>query len=217
MLPDPKSVAKGIKWLFRSKDEKQRAVEAERDVQVRQGKARIQAHISKQRNMIPKLRLLAKKSLAMGDEGRFRQVGRQLLWTEGDITRWNKYLLTMEIMEARRDQVKASVDLIHTVKVMSESMTMLTEPQQTAELQRQMEHSLASAESMDERINIMMEMMDSTLAQGMPSDEESLEKLRDSLGEEIVTQESAQFDKEIEAGLDKIRKELNPENVKKTE
>jgi len=217
MLPDPKDVAKGIKFLFRSKEEKQNAVEMERDVQLRQGKNRIRAHIAHQNEMIPKLRTLAKRALAMGEEARFQQIGKQLIWTENDIIRWNKYTLTLDMMEARRDQVRASADLIHTVKVMTDSMTDLAGTEQVAQLQQQLDRSLAQADSMDERINIMMDAMDSTLSEGIPADEKSLEKLRESLGEEIVTQESAQFDKEIESGLDKIRKQLESENSKKEE
>ena len=217
MLPDPKDVAKGIKYLFRSKEEKQNAVEMERDVQLRQGKNRIRAHIAHQHEMIPKLRALAKRALAMGDEARFQQIGKQLIWTENDIVRWDKYSLTLDMMEAKRDQVRASADLIHTVKVMTDSMTDLAGTEQVSQLQQQLDRSLAQADSMDERINIMMDAMDSTLAEGIPTDENALEKLRESLGDEIVTQESAQFDKEIESGLDKIRKQLEIEKSKKEE
>jgi len=215
MLPDPKSVAKGIKYIFRSKEEKQNAVEQERDVQLRQGRNRIRSHITHQQEMIPKLRALAKRALAMGDESRFKQIGKQLIWTENDITRWEKYSLTLDIMEARRDQVRASADLIHTVKIMTDTMTELSGTEQVGKLQQQLDRSLAQTQSMDERINIMMDMMDSTLADGLPSDESEIEKLRESLGDEIVAQESSQFDKEIESGLDKIRKQLENEKSKK--
>lgn len=215
MLPDPKDVAKGIKYLFRSKEEKQNAIEMERDVQLRQGKSRIRSHINHQKEMIPKLRGLAKRALSMGDEGRFQQIGKQVIWTENDIVRWEKYALTLEMLEARRDQVRASSDLIHTVKIMTDSMTELAGTEQVSKLQEQLDRSLAQTESMDDRINVMMDMMDSTLSAGIPADESALEKLRESLGEEIVTQESAQFDKDIELGLEKIRKQLENEKSNK--
>lgn len=214
MLPDPKSVARGIKFLLRSKEEKQNAIEVERDVQLRQGKTRIRAHIAHQKEMIPKLRALAKRALAMGDEDRFQQIAKQLIWTEKDIIRWDKYSLTLDMMEARRDQVRASADLIHTVKIMTDSMTEMAGTQQVSQLQQQLDRSLAQVESMDERINLMMDIMDSTLAEGIPADEPSLEKLRESLAEEIVSHESAQYDKEIESGLEAIRKQLASEKGK---
>ena len=216
MLPDPKDVARGIRFLFRSKEEKQRAVEIERDVKLRSGKKQISAHINRQREMIPRLRGLARRALAMGDESRFRQIGKQLLWTEQDITRWEKYTLTLDLMEARRDQVRASASLVSTVRVMTDSMAELAGTTQVAQLQQELDRSLAQAESMDERITIMMDRMDATLSEGIPLDEGSLETLRDELGEEIVAQESGQFDREIEAGLEAVRSQLLSESDKKT-
>ena len=211
MLPDPKSVAKGIKYLFRTKEEKQNDIEAERDVQLRQGKNRIRSHIAHQKEMIPKLRELAKRALAMGDEGRFQQIGKQLIWTEKDIVRWDKYSLTLDMMEARRDQVKASTDLIRTVKIMADTLTELAGTQQVGQLQQQLDRSLVQADSMDERINIMMDMMDSALSDGIKADENKIEKLRENLSDEIVTQESSQFDRETESGLEELRKQIEKE------
>jgi len=211
MLPDPKDVAKGIRYLFRSKEEKQRAVEAERDLQLKQSKSHIRTHITRQQGMIPKLRGLAKRALAMGDEARFQQIGKQLFWTENDIKRWERFSLTLDLMEARRDQVRASADLIHSIRVMTDSMSELAGTEQVSQMQQQLDRSLAQTASMDERINLMMDMIDSTLGEGIPLDEQSLESLRDNLGEEIISQESGQFDQQIEAGLARIRKQITDE------
>ncbi|MHC1783628.1 MAG: hypothetical protein AB9891_12890 [Anaerolineaceae bacterium] len=209
MLPDPKDVASGIKHLFRSKEEKQNAVELQRDLKLVEGKNRIRAYIAHQQQMIPRLRGLAKRALAMGDEARFQQIGKQLIWTENDIVRWEKYSLTLDMLESRRDQVRASTDLISTVKVMTDSMTDLAGTEQVNQLQGQLDKSLAQASAMDEGITKMMEGMDAALAQSIPADEKSLEKLRDSLGEEIVSQGSSPLDKEIETGLNNLRSQLN--------
>jgi hypothetical protein len=208
MLPDPKNVANGIRHIFRSKEEKQRAVENERDLKLRSGKNHIQSHITRQREMIPRLRGLAKRALAMGEEARFRQIGKQLIWTEQDIKRWEKYTLTLDLMQARRDQVRASASLLGTVKVMADSMADLAGTADAAQLQQELDRSMAQAASMDERIGIMMSMVDATLDGGIPIDESAFETLRDDLGEEIVSQESGQLDREIETGLENIRSQL---------
>lgn len=217
MLSDPKNVAKGIKYIFRSKKEKQRMLELERDSRLRQGKHSIRTHIVHQNAEIPKLVALAKRSLALGDEPRFQQIGRQIIWTENDIIRWQKYLITVEILESRRDQVRAFADLIGTVKTMTDSMRELAGTEQVIKLQQQLDESLSQTASTEERIDMMMDMMDSTLSEGSPADEKAIESLRSSLGEAIITQESSQFDKELEAGLDKIRKQLADETSKKEE
>lgn len=212
MLPDPKDVAKGIKHIFRSKEEKQNAIENERDLQLRQCKSRIRSYITHQREMLPKLRAIAKRALEMGDEGRFRQVAKQILWTENDIIRWDRYTLTLDMMEARRDQVRASANLVHTVKVLTDSMSDLAGTEQVNELQQQLDRSLAQADSMDAKIDVMMNMMDSTLAQGMTADETALEKLRETLGDEIVAQAGGQHDEVLETGVRRIREQLEPKN-----
>lgn len=213
MLPDPKKVAQSINKLFQSTEEKRQKAEMDRDVQIRMGKTRLQRHLAKQQKMAIRLKALAKRALALNDEARFQQVGRQLLWTQQDIRRWEQYLLSLEIMEARRDQVKASTELIGAIKAMSESLNAVDSPQQVGELQHEVEEGLARAANIEERMAVMMDMLDSTLSADMhtQADEAALSNLESSLTEEVAAAEASTFDAEIEAGLRKIREELQQE------
>lgn len=211
MLPEPKTVAGAIRRLFRSGEEKRQEAELNRDVQVRMGRTKLQRHIQNQKKMALRLRGLAKRALAINDEARFRQVGRQLIWTQSDIQRWEQYLISFELLQARRDQAKASVELIKAIKATSESLAALTGPQNVAELQRELETGLAQASSLDERMAIMMDLMDSTLASDMVVEEDRLEDLEANLTDEVIREEASDFDREIEEGLRKIRKELEDE------
>lgn len=208
MLPEPEKVARMIKGIFKSAEERRQEAEMDREVQVRMGKARLQRHIQKQKKMAVRLRSFAKRALAINDEARFRQVGRQLLWTQKDIQRWEKYLLSLEILQARRDQAKASVELIQAIKAMSESMAEMTGPQNMAELQRELETGLARASSLDERMAVMMEVMDASVSADTLVDEGQLADLEADLTEDIVREEGSEFDREIEEGLRQIRNEL---------
>ena len=208
MLPDPKDVAKTINRIFRNREERQQEAEFNRDVQVRMGKTRLKRHLANQKNMVIRLKALAKRALSLNNETKFRQVGRQLLWTQQDIQRWEQYLLSLEVLEARRDQARASVDLIKSVKAMSDSLSELAAPGQMSELQHDLEEGLACASSLEERMAVMMDVMDSTLTADMVVDESALTDLEDGLTDEIAQQEAAMFDEEIEASLSKIRDEL---------
>jgi len=208
MLPDPKKVANFIGTLFRSQDERQRERENRRDVQVKMARARMRRFLAQQSEMVTRLTALARRSLALGDEARFRQVGKQLLWTRGQIQRWEKFQLSLDLLEARRDQARASVELIQAVKTMGESLADLAEPGQVGQLQNELEKSLANASTMEERLDVMMNMMDTTLAADMPVDESALESLKEKLGGEVAGEETVAFDHEIEEGLQKIREEL---------
>ncbi len=208
----------GIKEWWRrtwmSAEERLEEDEINRDVRVKMGKNRLRKHINNQHQMEKKLTELARRAIELEDDGRFRQLGRQLLFTRQDVIRWERYLLTLEMVEARREQAKSSVELLRTVQAMSESMMDLANPQQAAEMQRQLQVGLARAESLDERMSIMMDMMDSTLEEGTPEEEQSLSELEKSLTEQITQQESAAFDREIEEGLRKIRDELKDQEKK---
>lgn len=212
MLPEPKKVAKFIKKAFRSAEERRQEMEFDRDVQVRMGKTRLNRHIAKQKQMSLRLRRLAKRALEINDQARFRQAGRQLLWTQRDLGRWEKYLLSLELLEARRDQVKASVELIQSIKAMSESLNELAEPGQIGELQRELEVGLARASNLEERMAVMLDVMDSTLSADMLIEEDGLTALEEGLSEEVAGEEAAAFDREIEEGLRQIRKELEEED-----
>ena len=209
MLPTPKKIADTLrKTLFQSSEEKHQEAELGRDVQIRMGKARVKRHIAHQKEMTRRLTSFAKQALKINDEARFRQVGRQLLWTQQDIVRWEKYVLTLELLDARRDQVKSSVEILQAVKAMSESLNELAAPEQLASLQLELEKGLARATSIDERMEIMMESMDTAINADVPVDEAALSSLENDLSEKLAGEESAEFDSQIEDGLRAIRREL---------
>jgi hypothetical protein len=208
------SMGKFMKNLFKSGEEKREEREIDRDVKVRIGKTRIKRHILHQQQMEARLTELGRKALALNDEARFKQIARQLLWTRADMQRWEKYVLSMEVLEARREQVKASVDLLSSVKAMSESMMDLTGPEQAAQLQVQLTQGLARAESLDERMSIMMEMMDTTLEDGMPSEDDAVSDLEKMMRDQNAQSDTANYDKEIEDGLRKIREEMKAQEKK---
>lgn len=208
-MPDPKDVAAMLKKsIFKSKKERQREAEVKRDVQVRMAKSRIQQHILRQKDLVGRYRALAKKALSLNDEGRFRQVANQLMTSERDAERWEKYLLSLEMLETRREQVRASVDLLEAVQAMGDSLQALAEPAKLGELQAHMEKGLAKAASLDERMELMMGMMDSALQVDGVNREGDLANLETALLSEIETQEGVEFDPEIEKAMEKIRSEL---------
>ena len=195
-------------------EQRQEEDEINRDVKVRMGKSRIKRHLAHQQKMEGRYLELGRQALALGDNDRFRQIARQLLWTRSEMVRWAKYVLSMDVLEARREQVKATVSLMRSVKAMSESMIELAGPQEAAEMQRQLQEGLARAESLDERMSIMMEMMDSTLEDGTPDDNEAVADIEKNLREQNAQSDTASFDKDIEDGLRKIRDEMKNPNRK---
>ncbi|MCU0484844.1 MAG: hypothetical protein MUC85_01915 [Anaerolineales bacterium] len=209
MLPEPKRVAGVLKDIFKSNAERRQEAEDARNEQLHTGKTQLRRHINRQQQMVTRLTALARRALELNDEARFRQVGRQILSTRQDIQRWEQYLLSLELLEARRDQARASVDLLQSVKAMSESLKNLTAPEKLGELQRELDQGLARAISLEERMAVMMDAIDSTMDSDLQVDERALQELRSGLTEEVAVQERSQYDREIEAGLEKVRAEMS--------
>lgn len=209
MLPDPKRVAKILKrTVFQNKAERQRETEIKRDIQIRTAKAKMRQFINQQHKLADRFTQLAKKALSLNDESRFRQAGFQILATRKNIERWEKYFLSLEMLEARREQVTASVELIQAVQTMSDTFEDLAEPGKLGELQLNLEKGLARADSLESQIEIMMGMMDSALEVSSSSDNQALQDLEANLLKEIKNQEADFFHADINENLEKIRQEL---------
>lgn len=209
MIPDPGDVAKLLKkTVFKSKKEKLREAQIQRDVQVRTAKTHIQQHIQHQKELMIRYKGLAKKALSLNDEVRFRQAGKQMLASQQDVMRWEKYLLSFEILETRKEQAQASVELVEAVKALSTSLEAVSEPVNMEAIQAQMEKGLAQAANLEERMDVMMGMMDVALEGSSGTAQDELAGLEEALLSEIKAQEAACFDPEMESALAKLRNEI---------
>ena len=209
MLIDPKRVANIIRKVMIGPEERRQEAETQRAIQLKITKNRLNRHVAGQREMCNRLTTLAKRAISLNDEANFKKIGRQLIWTKNDIQRWEKYMLSLEMLEARHDQVKASLELLNAVKSMSESMADMAAPGKIGELQNELEQGLAKAANLEQQMEVMMEIMDTTLAGDMPVDSNELSALEKSLAGEVAQQESSTFDSELEQLRQKIRGETS--------
>jgi len=194
--------------LFKSKEEK----ELERRIQAKQGHARILRYIEKQKQATGKYWELGKRSLALGDDKQFRTIGAQFLWTQSEVTRWERYLLTLDTIEARRDQAASVTEFIKSVKALTESMMAQADPKQLAKMQNDLALGLARAETLQERLDLLMEMTDETLSSSDSdlSMERSggLAELKQAMAADAS---SGEADTRIAEGLKKLEEQMRKE------
>lgn len=208
MSIDPKGVARVIRGFIKSPQERKEEAELERTLQIKMAKTRLRRHINQQKEMSTRLKGLARQALAINDTGAFKKIARQYIWTNNDVQRWERYSLSLEMMEARRDQVKASVDLLSSIRAMSDSLSDLAAPEKIGELQLEIERGLAKASTVEEKLDSMMDIMDSTLASDMPVGEDELRELAQVFSDDVIESENAAFDPDIEQLRQKIRNEM---------
>jgi hypothetical protein len=209
LLPDPKKVANFLnRTLFKPAEQRRQEEETNRQVKIRLGMTRIRRHLSRQRDLRARLLALAKRALALNDQERFRQIGHQILQIESNLVRWEKFLLSLEVLEAQNDRVRATVDFIETLQTLSESLAETGQSERMAQLQMDLEANLARAASVEERLEAMMETIDGALTGDVRADEGALQQLERELSEQIAQEEARAFDPQIEQSLQKIRQEL---------
>ncbi len=206
---NPKNVANAIKNAMKTPEERRQAAEQQRSQQLRIAKNRLSYHVVKQKDMLIRLTLLAKRAISLNDDANFKKIGRQIIWTKNDIQRWERYMLSLEMLEARYDQVRASVELLTAVKSMTDSLSDAAAPEKIGELQSNLEQGLAKAANLEQQMGMMMELMDNTLAGDMKVDSSELSDLQMTLTGEVAQQESSAFDPEIEELRQKIRREMS--------
>jgi hypothetical protein len=196
-------------------EDRRRTKEIERDIQARQGKARIKRHIEKQKTMSKRLWEIGKKSLHLGEKKQFRQIILQYMWTLEDIKRWERSLLTFEAIEARRDQARATAEFLGSIHAMSKSILASASPQGMAETQRDLEMGIARAQDMEERLSMILDITDETVfsPEEMTDDELGvrLQEIEKAMTSEAEQEATTAFDARIEAGLKQIEEQMRKE------
>jgi len=144
-------------------DDMRRNREIDRDIEARRGKVKIKQHIKKQEQMKSRLWSLGKQALTMNAMGEFKQVVTQYLWTEADIKRWQRALLSFQTIEARRDQARSVSEFMGSVQAMSNSIMKQVSGREMANTQRDLEKALYKVQDMEQRLDMIMEMADDTV------------------------------------------------------
>ena len=195
-----------ILGLGKSKEEK----EIERSIQAKQGRKTIQRYVKKQKDMLPKLWGMAKEALRLEDDGQFKQVILQYWWTQQQITRWERYVLTYDMVEARRDQARSTREFLGSLQAMGQSMMANAEPKDMVQMQKDLQMGLARAEAMEERLNIIMETADDYVYDVEGMDEGVFDEIKQAMQKEAAGEAGA-LDEQIAGQLKDIEEQMRRE------
>ncbi len=192
--------------LWKSKEEK----EIERNIEAKRGKKTIQRYVKKQHDMLPKLWEMGREALRLEDEAQFKQIMIQYLWTGQQIKRWERYLLTFEMVEARRDQARSTHEFLSSLQAMGRSMIANADPKDVAQMQKDLQIGLARAEDMEERMNLIMEMTDDFVYDLEGADEQDFADIKAAMAGE-ARGEAGPLDEQIAERLKQIEAQMRQE------
>lgn len=173
-----------LDWWKRRQERK----EFERQVQARQGRARIKRHITRQRQMLGKLREMMRRALTLKDERQFRALAKQYIWTQLDIRRWERNLLAFDALQARRDQVKATREFLESMQAMSRSILVNADPAELARMEQDLQTALARAQSMEEVLDAMMEAVDESVFTLEGLEDQDMAQAMDALASDLMAE-----------------------------
>ena len=184
--------------LFKSK--RQRQLEA--DIQVRQSKARIRRFIRNARQVQKRYWALGKQSLRLGDREQFVQLAGAFVRTRQQANQWERYLLQLETLSVRHDEVAATGDFIKGISTITNSILRGVSPEKIAAMQERMGQALAKAEALEEVLAVAMESSAETVFASDELDDERLEHLAGQMSSEAEVEEGAAYDERIAKGLE---------------
>lgn len=173
-----------LDWWKRRKERQ----EFERQVQARQGRARIKRHINRQRQMLDRLREMMRRALLLKDERQFRALAKQYIWTQQDIRRWERNLLAFDSLQARRDQVKATREFLESMQAMSRSILVNADPAELARMEQDLQMALARAQTMEEVLDAMMGAVDESVFTFEEMEEKDLEQAMEALARDLTAE-----------------------------
>ncbi len=193
--------------LFKSK--RQRELESE--IQVRQSKARIERFIRNTKKVEHRYWELGKQALRLGDREQFSQLAGALLRAREQANQWERYLLQLETLSIRREEVAATGEFIKGISVVTSSILRGANPEQIAAMQIKMEQALVKAEALQELMSVAMESSADTVFASGDLDERRLDELAGQMQTETVGDEQADYDQRIAQGLKQIEEQMRKE------
>ena len=193
--------------LFKSR--RQRELESE--MQVRQSKARIERFIRNVKKVQMRYWDLGKQALRLGDREQFTQLAGALMRAREQANYWDRYLLQLETLNVRREEVVATGEFIKGISAVTTSILRGASPDQIAAMQVKLEQALVKSDALQELLSMAMD----TSAEGVFAtgqlDEKKLDDLAHQMNSQSEAEEGADYDRRIAQGLKQLEEEMRKE------
>ncbi len=197
----------GLFDLFKSRQQR----ELESEIAIRTTKARIQRFIRHARDVQKRYWELGKQALRLGDRQQFVHLASAFMRTREVANQWERYLLQLETLSVRRQEVAATGDFIKGIAAVTRSILRGATPEQIATMQAKMEQAVAKAEALGEVLSLAMETSADSIFGAAELDEQKLDQLAAQMGAEAAADETAAYDERIAQGLKQIEEEMRKE------
>ncbi|KAF0243384.1 MAG: hypothetical protein FD180_3424 [Planctomycetota bacterium] len=196
--------------IFKSREEKR----IERDLEVRKGIGAIKRNLKDMDKHTKEYIDKAKKAKRIGDNDQLKFIKSALKKTALGKKMRERQLLSLETAMQIKNQAESDGEFARAMMEVSKSISEVYGATDLAKTQKNFERAMLQAETLQDRMQIVVESMSDTLA---TSDEDAEKILSDKdidkmIDDEAVHEEKGELDKEIEKGLKEIEEEMGKES-----
>jgi len=197
--------------LFSSKREQ----EIRRETRIRQAKGKINQYLNKSRQIERHYWDLGKRALSLGDRERFKQLGTAMIQARDSRNQWERYLLELETLSIRREEVSATSAFLDSINAVAASVLAGAKPEEVEAARTKLTESLARAESVSLSLNSTMDQGLDAMLSTEYIDEDRLDNMMRSMRSSgQVDHDLTGPDGGLDAALERIestmKSELNP-------
>jgi len=193
--------------LFKSK--KQREMEAE--IKFRQGMSRIRRFVRQCEQVQVKYWGLSKEALKLSDQNQFRQLAGAYLRARGAVNRWQRYLLQLETLSIRRNEVAATSEFLQSMDAMTKSIMRGSSSEQIAKMQVDLEMAMAKSEQLEQTLSIAMEAAGESIYATDDLSDQTLGDITAAMQSEAEGDEAKALDTKIDSALEEIEQQMRKE------
>jgi hypothetical protein len=187
------------------KSREQREMEAQ--LKVRQGKGRIQRYIQQAKRAADRSWQLAKQAFRLGDQDQFRKLAANYLHVREEINRWERYLVRLDTLELRRNQMAAAGEFMQSVQAMSASIMRGANPEDIAKMQLQLEQATHKVDMVEQTLDMAIENVDDALMGTSGLSDELFDQISRGISREELG--DAQCDAKLDAAINKLHQRLS--------
>ena len=162
-----------LKQLFQKKSVR----EMESKLRFRRGKARIQKYVQEARRSAERYRQLASDAYRLGDTEQFRLIGSHYLRLRHTITRWERFLVKLEALELRRNEVSATKDFLVSIDALTTSINRGASVEEISRMQGEIEQAIEKSRAQEEMLDVAMEAAGGSMFEEVPHQEAMLGEL----------------------------------------
>ena len=196
--------------IFKSKEEKR----IERSIEVRKGISSLKRSIRGLHKSEGQWLNKAKRAKKIADKEQYEFLKRQLKKTIAQRRARERQLLSIETAAQIKDQAERDADFAMSMGSVAKAISDVYGSVDFAKTQKNFEKALMQAETLQQQVEIFLEMTQEHVMSGEMEGEDKLisdKEIDAMLEEEVVREEGGTADAEIEKGLNDIQEELDRE------